>query len=534
MKNWCLKHVLVGLLLFGSAFACARAASANPQAGLAPSPADLSRATPRSSVRQFLRATSEADFLRAARLLDLRWIPPGRQSEVGPDLARKLRAVLDQKLPLEPDELSDSPEGNLDDGASTETLGHINLGDEELPIELRRVALGQGVAGWVFSRKTVHSIEPLYDAYGPGVIGERLPEWYHRRGVLDIAIWQWLAMFLGALLAGLGGFIGATVIRWLARRIAKRTKTSLDDFFVARLRGPLSVLLALWMISGALDLVRLPLAARDFVATMLGALFILGVAWGASRVVHALSDFVLDRMVISGAAPDEELVRLGQEKRVETGRRFINALILFLGFSLALTQFDVVRKVGVSLLASAGVIGVVLGFAAQKSVANLIAGLQICVAQPIRIGDRVQVSGDVGWIEDITLTYVTMKTWDLRRRVFPITYFIENEFENWTMNSSQHVGQIVLHADYGAPVELIRERILELIEQDPDWDGDVAKVIVLDTKPDSVVLRVTASSREAGVNWDLRSRVREGAVALLQQLEGGRYLPRHRLETVEQ
>ncbi|MEZ4220533.1 MAG: mechanosensitive ion channel [Polyangiaceae bacterium] len=504
-------------------------AVANPQPGLPPPPADVTRTTPQDSLEYFLQATRDARFDHAAYILDLRGYPRARQPKVGAELARKLRTVLDRKLRLDPSDFSSDPAGNAADGAQTETVGQIALADQQISIKLVRVPTGPDSAVWVFSRSTVRAVDDLYDAYGPGMIGERLPEWYQRRSVLDIALWQWIAIVAALFAAAIIGGVGAWLMLFIGRRIAVRTKTRVDDALVAHLRGPIRLFIGLWVVRAAVDLLRLSLAAQEVGEKVLGAAFVLAVAWAAMRVVHAIADVVLQGLEVSEAA-DETLVRRGQQTRIRVGRQFFNALILFVGVAVALTQFEVVRKVGVSLLASAGIVGVVLGFAAQKSVANLVAGIQISIAQPIRIGDRVHISGDIGWIEEITLTYVTMKTWDGRRRVFPITFFIENQFENWTKTSAQLIGQVLVHADYSVPVAKMREKLLEFVRQDPDWDGEVAEVLVVDTTAEIVILRVTASSADAPRSWALRCRVRERALGLMQELESGRYLPRKRVE----
>ena len=518
------------MVVFVAVLVFALQVAASPQPGLAPPPQELSRTTPQSSLKYFLEATQHARFDEAAYILDLRSIPRGEQAEQGPELARQLRAVLDRKLALDPGVLSDEPEGDVTDGQSVEVLGTIALADREIPVRLSRVPGGRNAAVWVFSRDTVEAIDDLYAAYGPGILGEHLPEWYQRRSVLDIAIWQWLGLGLALLVALLVGFAVAAFLQFVGLRVARRTRTRVDDVIMSHARGPLWAFFSLWVLRASLVLLRLSLAADEFLAKLLGALFILAGGWGVMRLVRAIADIVLERMSMHGRGPDYDMVRRGQQRQVETARTVVSGLVLFVAIAVALTQFEIVRKVGVSLLASAGVVGVVLGIAAQKSVSNVIAGIQISVAQPIRIGDRVRISGDIGWIEEITLTYVIMKTWDQRRRVLPITYFIENEFENWTLISSQQIGEIVLHVDFHVPVAQVRQRIIQFIEEDEDWDGHVADVIVRDTTQDHVILRATASSSDPGRSWALKCRIRERALEYLQELDGGRYLPRRRLE----
>jgi small-conductance mechanosensitive channel len=189
--------------------------------------------------------------------------------------------------------------------------------------------------------------------------------------------------------------------------------------------------------------------------------------------------------------------------------------------------------VGVSILASAGIAGIVIGFAAQRSLATLLAGLQLSVSQPVRIGDTVIVEGEWGWIEEITLTYVVVKIWDLRRLIVPITYFLEKPFQNWTKFSPDLLGTVVIHADYTVPIDAVREEVKRLCEADARWDGKVAELVVLEATERTVALRALVSAADAGKQWDLRCSVREGLVRFLQQLDGGRHLPKSRVAAEE-
>src|SRR5690606_37582575 len=176
----------------------------------------------------------------------------------------------------------------------------------------------------------------------------------------------------------------------------------------------------------------------------------------------------------------------------------------------------------------AGIVGVVVGIAAQKSVANLLAGIQISWAQPFRIGDQVKISEDVGWIEEVTFTYVAMKTWDGRRRMFPITYFTENQFENWSRTDASKIAIVLIHADYSLPVERLRAEARSWLDTDPDWDNNAFGLVVMDTTEFSIVLRLIASAPNAGRAFTLGCRLRERVVEFLQTTEQGRYLPKRR------
>ena len=169
------------------------------------------------------------------------------------------------------------------------------------------------------------------------------------------------------------------------------------------------------------------------------------------------------------------------------------------------------------MLASAGVAGIVIGFAAQKSLATLLAGFQIALTQPIRIDDVVIVEGEWGRIEEITLTYVVVRIWDLRRLIVPITYFIEQPFQNWTRVSADILGTVFLYVDYNVPVDAVRKELTRLLEASPLWDRKVNVLQVTDSKEGTVELRALASASDAGRAFDLRCDVREKLVAFIQQ-----------------
>ena len=194
-----------------------------------------------------------------------------------------------------------------------------------------------------------------------------------------------------------------------------------------------------------------------------------------------------------------------------------------------LMTFSAVRQIGVSILASAGILGVVLGFAAQKTLGNLIAGIQIALAQPIRLDDAVVVENEWGWIEEITLTYVVVRIWDLRRLVLPISYFIEKPFQNWTRNSADILGSVFIYADYTVPVEEVRAELGRILKESPHWDKKVNVLQVTDATEHTVKLRALMSAADSPTAWNLRCETREKLLEFLQK-KYPQSLPRTRVE----
>ena len=210
-------------------------------------------------------------------------------------------------------------------------------------------------------------------------------------------------------------------------------------------------------------------------------------------------------------------------------RRAIALSVIIIGVSLLLLSFQGSRKVGLSVLTSAGIVSVVIGFAAQKSLASLLAGIQIAFSQQIRIDDAVVVENEWGRIEEINLTTVVVRIWDKRRLILPITYFVENPFQNWTRTESSITGIVLLYLDYNVPIEIVRQKARELVEADPLWDGQVFAVQMTDTTPTGIVLRVLVSAPDASSAFDLRCHIREALITFLKA-EHPESLPQTRLQ----
>lgn len=210
-----------------------------------------------------------------------------------------------------------------------------------------------------------------------------------------------------------------------------------------------------------------------------------------------------------------------QARKVYTQFKIIERIAIFLiiifAISIALMTFEKIREVGVSLLASAGIIGIIAGFAAQKSLGTIFAGIQIAIAQPIRIDDVVIIEGEWGRIEEIMLTYVVMKLWDERRLVVPINYFIEKPFQSWTRVSSELIGSVMLYTDFKAPLEQMRQEFNHILSETELWDKRVSALQVTDATDRTIEIRMLASAADSGDTFDLRCLIRERMIIFLQK-----------------
>lgn len=210
-----------------------------------------------------------------------------------------------------------------------------------------------------------------------------------------------------------------------------------------------------------------------------------------------------------------------KERKVRTQIQFIRKIIvvtiIFLTIAIILLSFESMRKIGTGLLTGVGIGGIIVGFAAQSSLGNLLAGFQIAFTQPIRIDDVLVVEGEWGRVEEITLTYVVLKIWDERRLILPINYFIQKPFQNWTRTSADILGTVFLYMDHTAPIDAIREEFERLIVKSSLWDKRVKVVQVTDVKEHTIEIRVLMSSRTSSDAFDLRCYIRENLVTFIQK-----------------
>lgn len=242
--------------------------------------------------------------------------------------------------------------------------------------------------------------------------------------------------------------------------------------------------------------------------------FNISFAWLLIRLIYVFTDSVLAKhnVEISDNLSHRKVVT-----QLQFIRRLLIVLVVLISVSAILLNFESVRKFGTGILTSAGIAGIIIGFAAQRSLGNLLAGLQIAFSQPIRIDDVVIVENEWGRVEEITLTYVVIKLWDLRRLVVPLNYFIEKPFQNWTKTSAEIIGSVNVFLDYSVPVDALRRKLDELLQNHPLWDGKTKVLQVIGANDKALELRALVSAQNAGDAWDLRCFVREELVKFVRE-----------------
>jgi small-conductance mechanosensitive channel len=468
----------------------------------------LDRQTPRRTLDGFLRETKEGDFRVAASYLDLRSVPAAQRDERGPELAQKLGFILERQRRFDLSKVPDIPEGagpaaKAPDRFLVDTL---YAGEEPVPIELARVRFPDGVDRWLVAQSTVALIPVIDAAYGPNSIGLNLPASITRPTFLGNELWQWIGLFGGILVAYALALLLAAILVNIGEYFARRTPTKADDVLVDSARRPLRVIF--WAFAYRLLIGPLQLTASLVVLVehVTYTVIVVGITWLILRALGVSTVMLEER-----AARESYDVFHGRRVRTQTVllRRVAGVTLGFVSGAVILLQFDFVRSVGLSLLASAGVLGVVFGVAAQKSLGAIIGGIQFSVAQPVRMADQVVVEGEFGEIEEINLTYVIVRLWDKRRLVVPSTYFLEKPFQNWTRATTDLIGSVIIKVDYGMPVDAVRAELRRICEADPLWDKKTCTVQATDSDARWVVLRALVSADDASKLWDLRCRVRE-------------------------
>jgi small-conductance mechanosensitive channel len=336
--------------------------------------------------------------------------------------------------------------------------------------------------------------------------------------------WLWSA---GILLAAILIAIGVHHFLFSALdRITRRTRSVIDDSIVRHSRRPAKLLLILGALFSTLPATPLPGPVEEPVQHAVGLIVIAAVAWLIIAMTGVIDDFVGSRYDVS--VPDNLAARQVRT-RTQVLRRVIVVIVTILAVGLMLMTFPAIRKVGTSLLASAGVAGIIVGLAARETISSLLAGLQVALTEPVRLDDVVIVEGEWGRIEEIRMTYVVVRIWDERRLVVPLSYFIEKPFQNWTRQTSQLLGTVFLYTDYTVPVEEVRQQLHRILKGTDLWDGRVWNLQVTDAAERTIQLRALMSARDASSAWDLRCHVRERLIEFLQH-QYPESLPRIRAE----
>jgi MscS family membrane protein len=428
----------------------------------------LQSESPRAAMRGYLEAARAGDYRRAAEYLDLSAMPPAVRSRRGPQLARELKAVLDQTLWVDLDTLSDAPEGDRDDGlpARRELIGTVATKQGTVPILLERVRGQNDTLVWKISATTVAEIPVLYEEAGYGALTEYLPRPFFDMQVFDVQLWQWvglLALLLAAMVATWA--LTATGVR-LLRPVARRSRTQRDEEVLRLAVGPLRLLVAVALFSAGTFLLGLAIPVQTFLGVAEKAVVVVGVTWLLVRLVGAAAGAVEERLLARGQAFALSVVPLG--------RRTLQVVII------GLAMLAVLQNLGVNvtgLLAGLGIGGLAVALAAQKTVENLFGGITLILDQPVRVGDFCRFGDKIGTVEEVGLRSTRIRTLDRTVVTIPNGEFSAMQLENFTRRD-----RIWFHTTLGLRYETTAEQLRyvlielkKLLVSHPKVDPDPAR-----------------------------------------------------------
>ncbi len=338
-----------------------------------------------------------------------------------------------------------------------------------------------------------------------------------------------LINFVYLFIAALSGLFIAIILFEGIKIVLKRSLKSSSAMVNQKLRTIFYTFFTVLTLNLALPAAEMDGLSAVYVEKCFHILFILTFALLVAKGLQFVRSLLFERYDIS---VENNLSGRKIRTQIDFIYKLSLVIIAFMSISIVLMNFQSVRELGTSLLASAGIAGIIVGLAAQKSIGNLLAGFQVAFTQPIRIDDVVIVENEWGRIQEITLTYVVVRIWDQRNLIVPISYFLENPFQNWTRDSAEILGTVFLYVDYSLPVDAVRAEVTRLLGTMPLWDGRVNVVQVTDATEKSMQLRILVSARNSGDAFGLRTQIREQVIAFIQR-NYPESLPKFRAEKLE-
>ncbi|WP_375186164.1 mechanosensitive ion channel family protein [Pseudooceanicola sp.] len=509
-------------------------------AGLGAPPDQLDRETPRAIVRGFLDFAEQSRFEEAAHFLNLEDIPQGEQAARGPDLAQKLFEVIDRRVWINLSSLPSRPDARITSNAANSgehperfrrnvELAKVEAEGRIFEIRIARFKPADAEeAVWLFSPQTVDNIGLMHEAFGPRAFERYIPD-VLKREYGALRLWEWVGLPL--LLAAL-----ATVgwsAQWLVNTLARQFSRPLLQWAITRASAPV----ALFAVAGTAQLilghaVSFSGPVTSVVQPLLVILMVAGVGIAGLRIVDAILDRITRRYI-----GDIDDARSVDQRELYTSiyalRRIV--LLLMVGFALlyVLSQIQVFESIGVTLLASAGVLTVLLGIAGQSVLGNILASLQIALAKPVRIGDSVLFEGDWAYVESIYYTFLRLRTWDERRIIVPVQYFVSKPFENWSVKDARMMKTVSLRLDHTADPAELREAFERLAREDEDViDHDTLACFVTGHDDHGQEITFYAMTPDPSKGWVVEMRLREGLMRYVRETHP-EWWPRDRIANGE-
>lgn len=514
--------------------------------GLPPLAKPPNISTPLATLEFFQSAVMSQQYDLAAYALNMNLFDKEVQANRSVELSRRLDYLLTKKRLYVFDDLPDRTDGLIEPPVGSNSsirgiprrsiqLGYMDYRERQVPIIIQRVKVGDNAPVWVFSAQTVGNIDNLYEQYQPAQFERYLPTWMTMR-LFSIAIWELLALLLFFSLTMVLGWVFSTVtgklINWYVgdEEIASQTggKKSITDL-VNKLTVPLtftiSFSLVFTLVSGGFPFIEaIATATRPIVWIVL----VLSAVWLGVRVINFFANRYQDLQIESLGEEEYDKYRI-RSTYVSVFRRLFIFVMILGSIWIGLSEFANLEGLGKTLLTSAGIAGVVIGIAAQPTLGNIVAGLQIAVTQPIRIGDTIMMDGTWSTVEDLRYTYAILKTWDERRLFVPMRHFVNEVVENWSHPDSHQTRPVYLYVDYGVNIDDIRQKFIEVTKAHELWDGETEPMLLaISVSEDTIELRGALASNNPDDAWALECDVREQMLTYLYD-EQKPYLPAERM-----
>jgi len=501
-------------------------------------PPTINLQSPQAALEHFVRESRNDNFEEALYALNYNLLPDNISKEDAAILAEKLHFVIEQRISIAWDALPDRPDGQIDVSTSTNKavagkprrsihFGTTTLDNRDITFRVQRLKFNDHPPVWLISSQTVENVEPLYTAYGPRKLDRMIPEWINF-DVLGLPIWK-IAGTLLLILICYGIYKIVTVV-------IKKTFTGMKRYWIKniayRLASPTGAavgILAFYLLLNNLISFTGSLAKGlyTFILIVLISIF----TWLIMRLIDYIMDFFAVHKV-GDIRSEEDNNAKSLMTYISVGRRIFIFIVVIIGASVIFSQFPSLERLGISLMASAGIATVVVGIAAQSTLGNIIAGIQIALTRPAKIGDAVIIEDEYGFVEDITFTYMVVNTFKLRRLVIPLTSVISESFENLSMSNSQNIMEIELFVDHRVDVQKLREKFAELVQASDKWDGDKERSPLLEASGmdhNYLKLRCLISAKDFPTAWTLHCEIREKMMRYISELENGIYLKRERI-----
>ncbi len=344
-------------------------------------------------------------------------------------------------------------------------------------------------------------------------------------------LYEYLSQYMFQVIVFAGLVAAALLVSsYILKKFGKSETFALSNSVLRKCRQPLQWMIILFSFNLFITLAKFPQDIEKAAKQLVAILLIVVISWLIIRLTSVIEEVVLARFDVGRK---DNLKARKVHTQLKVTRRIILVIVFIVALGTILMTFERVRQLGTTILASAGILSIVVGMAAQKTIATFIAGLQIAFTQPIRIDDVVIVENEWGWIEEINLTYVVVRIWDLRRLIVPITYFIERPFQNWTRTSADLLGSVFVYADYNAPIDDIRDQLRIILEGSEYWDKKCCVLQVTNTTEKTIELRALMSACDGPTAWNLRCEVREKLVKFINENHSDK-LPKLRVEMEKQ